>query len=211
MEIVIASKNKGKIKEIRHFFSNSLLPQNIREIKWLSSEDFVGFPDIDEGSESFVENAKLKAQQIAEFTGKTALADDSGLEVDALSGNPGVTSSRYAGPDSTDEKNRKKLLSELREISLMEKRCARFKCVMALYSPGNGFINISEGVCEGKIGFSETGKNGFGYDSIFIPDGFSRTMAELSNSEKNSISHRGKALEGMAKFLEKQNWRREEI
>ena len=201
MEIVIASKNKGKIKEIRHFFSNSLLPQNIREIKWLSFEDFVGFPDVDEGSESFTENAKLKAQQIAEFTGKTALADDSGLEVDALGGNPGVTSSRYAGPDSTDEKNRKKLLSELREISSIKKRCARFKCVMALYSPGNDFINISEGVCEGKIGFTETGENGFGYDSIFIPDGFDKTMAELSNSEKNGISHRGKALEGLAKFL----------
>jgi XTP/dITP diphosphohydrolase len=211
MEIVIASRNKGKIKEIRHFFSNSLLPQNVREIRWLSSEDLMGFPDIDEGSESFVENAKLKARQIAEFTGKTALADDSGLEVDALFGNPGVTSSRYAGPGSTDEKNRKKLLSELRGISLMAKRCARFKCVMALYSPGNGFINISEGVCEGKIGFTETGKNGFGYDPIFIPEGFSRTMAELSDSEKNSISHRGKALEELANFLEKQNWRREEI
>jgi XTP/dITP diphosphohydrolase len=202
MEIVIASKNKGKIKEIRHFFSNSLLPQNIRDIKWLSFEDFMGFPDVDEGSEGFIENAKLKAQQIAEFTGKTALADDSGLEVDALGGNPGVTSSRYAGPDSTDEKNRKKLLSELREISLISKRCARFKCVMALYSPGNDFINISEGVCEGIIGFTETGESGFGYDSIFIPDGFGKTMAELSNSEKNSISHRGKALGGLAKFLE---------
>jgi XTP/dITP diphosphohydrolase len=211
MEVVIASKNKGKIKEIRHFFSNSLLPQNIREIRWLSFEDFTGFPDVDEGSESFTENAKLKAQQIAKYTGKTVLADDSGLEVDALGGNPGVTSSRYAGPDATDEKNRKKLLAELKEISLMKERCARFKCVMVLYSLENDFINISEGVCEGKIAFSETGENGFGYDSIFIPDGFSKTMAELSNSEKNSISHRGKALEGLVKFLEKQNWRREEI
>jgi XTP/dITP diphosphohydrolase len=201
MEIVIASKNKGKIKEIRHFFSNIMLPQNIQKIRWLSFEDFEGFPDVDEGSESFVENAKLKAQQIAEFTGKTALADDSGLEVDALGGKPGVTSSRYAGPDATDEKNRKKLLSELREISLVKKRSARFKCVMALCGPGNDFINISQGVCEGKIGFVETGKNGFGYDSVFIPEGFDRTMAELSDSEKNSISHRGKALEELAKFL----------
>jgi len=201
MEIVIASKNKGKIKEIMHFFSNSLMPQNIQKIKWLSFEDFEGFPDVDEGSESFIENAKLKALQIAEFTGKTALADDSGLEVDALSGNPGVTSSRYADPDATDEKNRKKLLAELREISLIKKRTARFKCVMVLCSPGNNFINISQGVCEGKIGFEEKGENGFGYDSLFIPEGFNKTMAELSNSEKNSISHRGKALEELAKFL----------
>jgi XTP/dITP diphosphohydrolase len=201
MEIVIASKNKGKIKEIRHFFSNILLPQNILGIKWLSFEDFEDFPDVVEGSESFIENAKLKALQVAEFTGKTALADDSGLEVDALGGNPGVTSSRYAGPDATDEKNRKKLLAELKEITLIKKRCARFKCVMVLRSPGNDFINISEGVCEGKIGFAETGENGFGYDSIFIPEGFNKTMAELSNSEKNSISHRGKALEELAKFL----------
>ena len=201
MEIVIASKNKGKIKEIRHFFSSSLLPQNIQKIKWLSFEDFEDFPDVDEGSESFTGNAMLKAQQIAEFTGKTALADDSGLEVDALGGNPGVTSSRYAGPGATDEENRKKLLAELKEIGLIKKRSARFKCVMVLCSPGNNFINISEGVCEGKIGFAEEGENGFGYDSIFIPEGFSKTMAELSNSEKNSISHRGKALEELAKFL----------
>ena len=201
MEIVIASKNKGKIKEIRHYFSNSTLPQNIREIKWLSFEDFECFPDVDEGSESFVENAKLKAQQIAEFTHKTALADDSGLEVDALGGSTGVTSSRYAGSDATDEKNRKKLLEELKTISLPKKRRARFKCVMVLCGPGNNFINISHGVCEGKIGFVQKGENGFGYDSVFIPDGFNKTMAELSNSEKNSISHRGKALKELAKFL----------
>jgi XTP/dITP diphosphohydrolase len=201
MEIVIASKNKGKIKEIRHFFSNILMPQNIQKIKWFSFEDFQDFPDVDEGSKSFVENAKLKAQQITEFTGKTALADDSGLEVDALNGNPGVTSSRYAGPNATDDKNRKKLLLELKEISSLEKRSARFKCVMVLCSPGNGFISVSEGVCEGKICFAEKGENGFGYDSIFIPDGFDSTMAELSNPEKNRISHRGKALEELAKFL----------
>ena len=201
MEIVIASKNIGKIKEIRHFFSSGSLPQNIQKIKWLTFEDFPDLPDIDEGSESFIENAKLKALRIAESTGKTALADDSGLEVDALGGNPGVTSSRYAGPSATDEKNRKKLLSELKDIRLPEKRSARFKCVMVLSSPGNDFINISEGVCEGKIGFAEVGTNGFGYDSIFIPEGFDKTMAELSNFEKNSISHRGKALKELAKFL----------
>ena len=201
MEIIIASKNKGKIKEIRHFFSNSLLPQNIQNIKWLTFEDFEGFPEVDEGSASFVENAKLKAQSVAEFTGKTALADDSGLEVDALDRKPGVTSSRFSGPDATDEKNRKKLLAELKEITLLKKRSARFRCVMVLCSPGNDFINITEGVCVGKIGFTETGENGFGYDSVFIPEGFNKTMAELSNSEKNSISHRGKALEELAKFL----------
>jgi XTP/dITP diphosphohydrolase len=201
MEIVIASKNKGKIKEIRHFFSSILMPQNVKGIKWLSFEDFEDFPDVDEGSESFIENAKLKAMHIAKFTGKTALADDSGLEVDAIGGNPGVTSSRYAGPDATDEENRRKLLAELKPVSLIEKRSARFKCVMALCSFGNNFINISEGVCEGRIGFHETGETGFGYDSIFIPEGFNNTMAELSDSEKNRISHRGKALEELAKFL----------
>ena len=201
MEIVIASKNKGKIKEIRHFFSNSSLSQSVQNIKWLTFEDFHNFPEIDEGSESFVENAKLKACRAAEFTGKIALADDSGLEVDALGGRPGVTSSRYAGPDATDEKNRKKLLTELKDISSIKKRSARFRCMMALFGPDNGIINLSEGVCEGKIGFTEIGTNGFGYDSIFIPEGFDKTMAELSNSEKNSISHRGKALAELARFL----------
>jgi non-canonical purine NTP pyrophosphatase, rdgB/HAM1 family len=201
MEIVIASKNKGKIKEIRHFFSNSSLTQSVQNIKWLTFEDFHNFPEIDEGSESFVENAKLKAYRAAEFTGKIALADDSGLEVDALGGRPGVTSSRYAGPDATDEKNRKKLLTELKDISSIKKRSARFRCMMALFGPDNGIINLSEGVCEGKIGFTEIGTNGFGYDSIFIPEGFDKTMAELSNSEKNSISHRGKALAELARFL----------
>ncbi len=201
MEIVIASRNIGKIKEIRHFFSSDLLPQNIQKIKWLTFEDFPDFPDVVEGSESFIENAKLKSQIVAELTGKTVLADDSGLEVDVLGGKPGVTSARYAGPDAIDEENRNKLLSELKNISLIQKRTARFKCVMVLSGPGNNFINISEGVCEGKIGFTEIGANGFGYDSIFIPEGFKKTMAELDNFEKNEISHRGKALEELAKFL----------
>ncbi|MCL5072578.1 MAG: RdgB/HAM1 family non-canonical purine NTP pyrophosphatase [Actinobacteria bacterium] len=198
MKIVIATKNKGKIKEIKSFFSD--LP----EIELLTFEDFENFPDIDEGSLSFIENATLKAKSISKFTNTIALADDSGLVVDALCGEPGVKSSRYAGENATDEENRQKLLDKLKSHSSLKDRTARFVCEMVLWDPGKGLLKTSSGVCEGYIEFTEKGSGGFGYDPLFIPighDSHNKTMAELSRREKNVISHRGKALKNLKYFL----------
>jgi len=196
MKIVIATKNKGKIREIKSFFAN--LP----EIEWLTFKDFENYPDIDEGSINFIENATLKAKSISEFTNTITLADDSGLVVDALCGEPGVKSSRYAGETATDEENRQKLLGELENCNSFKDRTARFVCKMILWDPGKGLLKTSSGVCEGCIGFTEKGSGGFGYDCLFIPNGYNnKTMAELSQQEKNLISHRGKALKNLKKFL----------
>jgi len=195
MKIVIATKNKGKIREIESCFAG--LP----EIEWLTFEDFENFPDIDEGNISFLENATLKAKSISEFTNAITIADDSGLVVDALDGRPGVKSSRYAGENATDEENRQKLLDELKNCNYPEDRTARFVCEMILWDPVKGLMKSSSGVCEGSIGFTEKGSGGFGYDSIFIPNDYNRTMAELSQHEKNVISHRGKALNNLKNFF----------
>jgi XTP/dITP diphosphohydrolase len=196
MKIVIATKNKGKIREIKNFFAN--LPQ----IEWLTFEDFKNFPDIEEGSVNFVENATIKAKSISEFTNTIALADDSGLAVDVLCGKPGVKSSRYAGEDATDKENRQKLLDELDGYNSLKDRTARFVCEMILWDPMKGLLKTSSGVCEGYIGFKEKGSEGFGYDSLFIPKCYNdKTMAELTQDEKNIISHRGEALKDLNTFL----------
>jgi len=197
LEIVIASKNKGKIEEIKTYRDNA------NGIKWLTYKDFKGFPDIEETGDSFLDNAIIKAKALAEYTGKHALADDSGLIVDALDGRPGVRSSRYAGPDATDKENRIKLLEALKDIKDESKRSARFICSMILWDPKDGLVFKTDGVCEGKIGFKEKGSGGFGYDNIFIPSGYDRTMAQLGNSEKNRISHRGIALAYFYDFIVK--------
>jgi XTP/dITP diphosphohydrolase len=197
LEIVIASKNKGKIEEIKTYRDNA------NGIKWLTYKDFTGFPDVEETGDSFLDNAIIKAKALAEHTGKHALADDSGLIVDALDGRPGVRSSRYAGPDATDKENRIKLLEALKDIKDESKRNARFICSMILWDPKDGLVFKTDGVCEGKIGFKEKGSGGFGYDNIFIPSGYDRTMAQLGNSEKNRISHRGIALAYFYDFIVK--------
>jgi len=197
VEIVIASKNNGKIEEIKTYRDSA------NGIKWLTYKDFEGFPDVEETGDSFLDNAIIKARSIAEHTGKPALADDSGLIVDAIDGKPGVKSSRYAGPDATDKKNRVKLLNALENIKDKSKRTARFICSMILWDPDDGLIFKTDGVCEGMIGFKEKGNRGFGYDCIFIPSGYDRTMAQLGNSEKNRISHRGIALAYFYDFIVK--------
>jgi XTP/dITP diphosphohydrolase len=188
LEILIASKNKGKIEEIKTY------RDSVNGIKWLTYKDFKGFPDVEETGDSFLDNAIIKARSLAEHTGKPALADDSGLIVDALDGMPGVRSSRYAGSDATDKENRIKLLKALVDIKDESKRSARFICSMILWDPKDGLVFKTDGVCEGRISFKEKGSGGFGYDCIFIPSGYDRTMAQLGNSEKNRISHRGIAL-----------------
>ncbi len=195
MRIVIASRNKGKIKEIKSFSSDFL------KVEWLTFKDFKGFPDVEEEGNSFLENARLKARAISDFTGVATLADDSGLEVDFLGGRPGVKSSRYAGENATDKQNRVKLLDEMKEAVKVSDRGARFICSMVLWEPEEGPVFETRGECEGRIGFDEKGIGGFGYDCIFIPSGFRKTMAQLDRSEKNRISHRGKALKAVYKFI----------
>jgi len=195
LQIVIASKNKGKIREIKSFFSS------LQKVQWLTFEDFEKFPDIKEEGKSFAENARLKARGISLYTNKITLGDDSGLEVDFLGGRPGVKSSRYAGTDATDKENRDKLLGEMKNIRGFPERAARFICSTMLWDPGKGSIFEARGICEGFIGSKEIGTGGFGYDCIFIPSGYKKTMAQLTQDEKNKISHRGKALKAVYGFI----------
>ena len=196
MQIIIASKNVGKIQEIKSFFRDT----NI-DIEWLTFQDFDNFPIIEETGSSFLENARLKARSLSLYTKKMTLADDSGLVVDILNGRPGIKSSRYAGTNATDKKNRVKLLKELENVDETGNRSARFVCSMILWDPEKGLIFETSGVCEGYIGFKEKGSGGFGYDCIFIPSGYEKTMAQLTQKEKNSISHRGKALSAFYEFI----------
>ena len=195
MQIVIASKNIGKIKEIKSFTCN------LSEVEWLTFGDFKDFPDVEENESSFLGNARLKAIAISDYTGMITLADDSGLEVDFLRGKPGVKSSRYAGEHATDKENRDKLIEELREVKNIYDRKARFVCSMVLWDPKKGSVYETKGVCSGHIGFEEKGTGGFGYDCIFIPSGYKKSMAQLDREEKNSISHRGKAIKAICEFI----------
>lgn len=184
MKLLIATRNSHKLEEIRRIFDFSGL-------EVLSAFDFPEIPDVVEDGDTLEENARKKAREMALATGLWALADDSGLEVDALDGAPGVYSARYAGEDCSYADNNTKLLRELDGAS---SRLARFRTVMALSDP-QGAVETVEGVCPGKIIETLRGEHGFGYDPLFVPEGFSKTFAELSSAEKNKISHRARALE----------------
>jgi XTP/dITP diphosphohydrolase len=184
-DIIIASNNQGKIDEITAAL-------NAPGIRWLTHKDFSSWPEIIETAPDFDGNARKKATLLASYFGKHALADDSGLEVDALGGEPGVRSARFAGEPANTEKNNKKLLDLLEGVPY-EKRTARFRCVMALAAP-DGNVKTSEASVEGRIVLKPSGSSGFGYDPLFIPNGHDLTMAELDLAEKNRISHRGLAL-----------------
>ncbi|MEE9614170.1 MAG: XTP/dITP diphosphatase [Thermodesulfobacteriota bacterium] len=185
MKIVLASTNKGKIEEIRGLLQG--LPVEV-----LTLDEF---PEIElppETGSSFKDNALVKARFVAEKTGCTALADDSGLQVEALGGRPGVRSARYAGEGATDRENNAKLLVALKDVP-PGKRGARFVCAVALVEP-SGAEETFEGQFEGEIGFEPRGEDGFGYDPIFMLSERGRTVAELPPGEKNRISHRAEAL-----------------
>jgi len=194
MKLVVASKNKGKIEEIRYVFRN--IPYEI-----VSMEDIGITDDIEESGTTFEENALIKARYIMNATGIATLADDSGLEVDFLDGAPGVYSSRYAGENATDEEKIQKILSILKGVPF-KKRGARFVCVIAVvFSDGREFL--STGTFDGVIAEQPVGENGFGYDPIlFVPEQ-SRTVAQMNEVEKNAVSHRGKALRAMQEQLSK--------
>ena len=186
MQLVLATNNKGKIKEIKQLLAD--LPITI-----LSADDFLEFPDVEETGKTFAENAVLKANAIAEFCDLPALADDSGLEVDALNGAPGVYSARYAGEDGNPVNNNNKLIKELKNIP-EEKRTARFKCVIAI-NWGDGTTDTVEGSVEGVIAENIAVGNGFGYDPVFYYPPTGKRFSEMSMEEKNAVSHRGKALQ----------------
>lgn len=185
MKILIASKNRGKIREIKRIL---VLPG----VRLFTYEDVGDWEDVEEKGRTYEENAYLKAEVLVKKFNLPVVADDSGLEVEALGGKPGVNSARYAGDKATDEDKIKKLLNELRGVPEIERK-ARFRCI-ALYLSPSGEAITAEGVLEGKIGFDPKGSNGFGYDPIFIPEGYDKTLAELSLQEKNKLSHRGKAF-----------------
>ncbi|AMA49297.1 MULTISPECIES: non-canonical purine NTP diphosphatase [Flavobacterium] len=190
MKIVFASNNQNKIKEIKR-----LIPD---EIEILSLKDINCLVDIPETATTIEGNARLKADYITQHYGYACFADDSGLEVEALNGEPGVFSARYAGEEKDDQKNMDKLLSVLSgELN----RKANFKTVIALNLKNQQYLFT--GTIDGKITFEQRGLNGFGYDPIFIPDGYENTFAEITLEEKSKISHRAKAVKQLVEFINK--------
>jgi XTP/dITP diphosphohydrolase len=189
--LLVATTNAGKQREYRDLLRE--LPAEI-----VFPNDLGITLEVEEDGSTFRENAAKKAVALARASGLLSLADDSGLEVGALGGDPGVSSSRYAGPGADDPRRRAFLLEKLRGIPAP--RTARFVCVIAIAVPGGG-TSFAEGECRGEITPAERGSNGFGYDPIFQPDGFSRTMAELTPAEKNRISHRARAAEAAIPIL----------
>lgn len=194
MKIVFATKNEGKVKEIRKMLEGM-------NIELISLNHYNHPPKIREDGKSFFENAFLKAKIISEFTGETVLADDSGLQVDILKGEPGIYSARYAGDESTDEENNNKLLAKLKAVP-PQKRSASFFCSLVLYKK-DGSYDSFEGRWDGQIIDERRGSNGFGYDPIFFVPELKLTAAELPPAIKNKISHRGQAFAKLKKVLEK--------
>ena len=185
--ILIATKNEGKTKEFRQFFAQ--LGYKVENLN-----AYPDLPDVAETGLTFEENARLKAETIAELTGKMVLADDSGLKVDVLGGMPGVWSARFSGPDATDASNNAKLLHELAMVFEPKDRSAQFHCTLVMEAPGTQSL-VVEADWEGYIATAPQGENGFGYDPLFLVGESGKTSAELSLDEKNKISHRAKALE----------------
>lgn len=185
LEIVLATRNRDKIREIKKILNGI-------SASLLSLEDFPGCPKVVEDGETLEANAKKKALVVSQYTKKLSLAEDTGLEVEALSGAPGIHSARFAGDNCTYEDNNKKLLKLMEKLSLGERR-AKFRCVAALARP-DGEVVTCEGVCEGIIAFEMKGESGFGYDPLFLLPEFGKTFAELGEEMKNKISHRARAL-----------------
>ncbi len=193
MLVLIASLNRGKLRELSHLFAGTRM-----ELK-LPSDVGIKMPRIEETGETFAQNALLKARALAGISGHCALADDSGLEVDALGRAPGVKSARYAGPQASDLENVEKLLKELRGEN---RRSARFKCALALVSP-SGEELVAEGEMEGEISACPAGEAGFGYDPVFFIPSLGKTLAQLPFEEKQALSHRARAASRLKSLLEK--------
>ena len=190
--LLVATRNTHKTSEIQSMLGAGY------EVSDLTSGDY---PDVEETGTTFLENATLKAVEISKVTSGLILSDDSGLEVDALGGEPGVYSARYAGVDGDNEANNTKLMSELSKLPPSTPKTARFRCVMVLAENGKRLAHF-DGSVEGSIISELTGDKGFGYDPLFIPDGYERTFAQLGDDVKNQLSHRAKALQQVISWLE---------
>jgi len=191
-ELLVATGNRGKFREIEGLLRDEVA-------KLYSTEDFPGMPLVEEDGTTFAENAVKKARSAASATGKPVIADDSGLEVDALGGQPGVYSARFAGKDADDSENNSRLLGELGSLP-DEQRTAAFRCVIALCFP-DGRCRAFSGALHGVILKEPRGSEGFGYDPLFLVPGYGRTLAELPLEVKNAISHRGQALAKLKEYL----------
>lgn len=194
MNLLIATHNRGKLVEYQELLDD--LPFEL-----LTLDDVGIAEDVEETGATFEENARLKASAYSQQSGLLTLADDSGLEVDALGGEPGVYSKRYAGEGQSDARRNEYLLGKLQNVPQAE-RTARFRCVIVIMD-AEGHEYKTEGTCEGEIGFEPRGTNGFGYDPIFVVSGGTRHLAEFSSEEKNRISHRGRATVKAREILEK--------
>lgn len=193
MKILLATQNQGKVRELQELLADE-------DIEVLSLMDFPDWEEIEENGSTFAENAALKARAAVQRTGLIALGDDSGLEVDALSGAPGVFSARFAGEPKDDDRNIDKLLGLLETVP-DERRTARFRCSLVIAVP-EGEEYLTEGTVEGRILSQRRGKGGFGYDPIFFVTEFARTMAELNLAQKNKISHRAQAFHKVVPILQ---------
>jgi XTP/dITP diphosphohydrolase len=191
-EMILGTRNHGKIAEFRSLFKGM-------HIKLLSFYDFPDVPTVVEDGKTFQQNAAKKAKAIAKATGRIAVSDDSGLEVDFLDAVPGVRSARFAGEKATDRDNARKVLKMLDGVP-WDQRTARFVCVICAATP-RGKTVFAEGACKGTISFEMRGSHGFGYDPIFIPNGYPLTMAEMEPELKNKISHRADAMKKFRKVL----------
>src|SRR5438093_508278 len=196
--IAIATKNPHKIRELSRICADW-------PVEWatVANRDPASFPDVEETGETYLDNAVLKARAVADALGMPALADDSGIEVDALGGKPGPRSARFAGAGASDERNLAELIRSIRGVPAAG-LTARYRCVAVLAEPGEGGVREAihaaihaEGLCEGTLITKPRGSDGFGYDPIFVPVGWERTMAELAPEEKDRISHRGRALRSL--------------
>lgn len=198
-KLLIATNNPGKIREYTELLAGLPVTLTFPTQEGLRLE-------VEESGDTFEENARLKAVAYTRASGLLTLADDSGLEVDALGGAPGVWSARYAGALASDADRYRKLLAALAQVPA-GKRCARFRCVVALAQP-TGAVDTAEGSCEGEIGFAPRGEYGFGYDPIFVVTGYGgQTMAELPSQLKNQISHRARALAATREILAQLVWK----
>ena len=200
MKIVLASRNKKKIEELKKIIETCGLSDKDTLANIRTPDEFPQCKEVEEDGTTFEANALKKAEYIYECTGITAVADDSGLEVDALNGAPGVYSARYSGEGADDSSNLEKVLHEMDNVP-DENRTARFVCCIAIASAEG--VETFTGYVEGRIGTDPAGENGFGYDPIFYPEGHDRTFAQMSDSEKNSMSHRGRALEKLQQYIRK--------
>ena len=192
MTIILSTRNRKKITEIKRICSDV-------RVRILTLDAFPDVPEVEETGKTFRANAVKKALEISKITGYPAIADDSGLEVDALDGHPGVYSARYAGSDADDWQNVRKLLIKMKSVP-RGKRGARFVCCIAFAMP-NGRYRTFTGSVRGRIGRSRKGSRGFGYDPVFYPEGREKTFAQMTDTEKDSLSHRGRALEKLHAYL----------